>query len=131
MPALCTVPTLKTHSISVLTNLILKKLQRLTEDEGNNEKKHEEWESDIQQLIFEHLQNIGAFEELQEILLIRLDHLFVHNQSLRPHIRKLVPKLTGSQIKTLDFSKYPVTADKIVAKAMYYKFQVFFGLQLS
>ena len=119
MPALCSVSTLKTHSISVLTNLILKKLQRLTEDEGNNEKKHEEWESDIQQHVFEHLQNIGAFEELREMLLTRLDHLFVHNQSFRPNIRKLVPKLTGSQIKTLDFSKYPVTADKIVSKAMY------------
>ena len=119
MPALCPLPNLQRFSISILTNLILRKLECLTQDEKNEEQTYTEWQNGVQKHILEHLQNIGAYEDLRDMVLNKLDQLFVTNHSMRPKIRDFVPKLTGSQIKTLDFSKYQVIADKVVTKAIY------------
>ena len=114
MPALRPVPTLKKCSISVLTNLVLERLEYQREDDTTGI-----WANNIRQYFLEHIRNISAYEELRDMLLIKLDALFVKNQTMRPKVRYLVPKLTGSQMKVLDFSKYQVIADKMITKTIY------------
>ena len=98
MPALCPLPNLQRFSISVLTNLILGKLECLTQDEKNEEQTYREWENGVQKHILEHLQNIGAYEDLRDMVLTKLDQLFVTNHSLRPKIRDFVPLILGFSV---------------------------------
>ena len=114
MPALCPVPTLKKCAISVLTNLILERLEDQDENASTGI-----WANNVQKYCLEHIRNISAYEELREMLLIKLDALFVNTPVKRPKLRYFVPKLTGSQIKVLDFSKYQVIADKMITKTIY------------
>ena len=114
MPALRPVPTLKKSSISVLTNLILERLEDQKENDTSGI-----WANNIRTYFLEHIRNITAYEELRDMLLIKIDALFVNNQAIRPKVRYLVPKLTGSQMKVLDFSKYQVIADKMITKTIY------------
>ena len=115
MPPLCPVPKLKEVCISVLTNIILERLEEQTENEISSGV----WASDVQKYFLEHICNIAAYEDLRDMLLVKLDNLFEKNQAIRPKIRHFVPTLTGTQMKILDFSKYRVIADKMITKTIY------------
>ena len=115
MPPLCPVPKLKEVCISVLTNIILERLEEHTENEISSGV----WASDVQKYFLEHICNIAAYEDLRDMLLAKLDNLFEKNQAIRPKIRHFVPTLTGTQMKILDFSKYRVIADKMITKTIY------------
>ena len=67
----------------------------------------------------EHIRNISAYDDLRDMLLIKLDIMFLKVPAMRPKVRYIVPKLTGSQMKVLDFSKYQVVADKMITKTIY------------
>ena len=114
MPNIRPVPTLKKCSISVLTNLILEILEKQNDNETTGI-----WANTIHKYFLEHISNMAAFDELRDMLLIKLDAIFAKNTAVRPKMRYIVPKLTGSQMKMLDFSKYQVIADKMITKTIY------------
>ena len=114
MPPIRPIPTLKKCSISVLTNLILEILEEQKENETTAI-----WADGVHKYFLENISNIAAFDELRDMLLVKLDALFANNPAIRPKVRYFVPKLTGSQMKVLDFSKYQVIADKMITKTIY------------
>eukprot|EP00092_Neocalanus_flemingeri_P026042 GFUD01028227.1.p1 GENE.GFUD01028227.1~~GFUD01028227.1.p1 ORF type:complete len:553 (+),score=129.57 GFUD01028227.1:75-1733(+) len=115
MPARKNVPSLVNLTSTNLSNLVLSSFN-LTSQAAVTE-----WAKSLYELLAGHLQ-CGVYQELVQMLLIKMDLDFANNSSLRPKVRQFVPYLLGPHIKSLDFTNLRVIADKSIMKSIYAKF---------
>jgi len=115
MPARKKIASLVNLTSTSLSNLILDSFTITSETAVK------EWSKSLYELLAEHLQH-GVYQELVQILLVKLELDFLNNPSLRPKVRQFVPFLLGPHLKCLDFTNLRVIADKIIMKSIYTKF---------
>jgi len=115
MPEHKKVPSLRSLNSVTISNIILDRFN--TTSESNIA----EWAESVQELLAGHLQS-GVYEELVQILLLKLDVEFSNNPSLKPKARLFVPCLLGPHLKSLDFTNLQIIRDKSIMKNIYDRF---------